>query len=109
MINFSLSNDADRDALIAALKERGIEAFKSGFTTDICALPGGGVNVIAFDSNGVTQVYTTGPDVCKIGSCGEETLGELLDTFAALFGLLEQGDAGRYAAKADSSKTEAAT
>lgn len=101
MSSFSLKNDADRDALIAALKERGIEAFRLGGSTDVCALAGGSTDVIAYTSTREgTRIYATGPsDVPRINSGGRSTLAEVLDAFAGLFGLCEMGDAGRYAAK----------
>lgn len=110
MSSFSLTNDTDRDALIAALKERGIEAFRFGATTSVCAIVGGGSDVIAYaGKGGLTRVFAAGPDAPSM-SYGDrvrlKSLSPVLDTFAALFSLLEQGDAGRYAAKASS---EAAT
>lgn len=100
MSSFSLTNPADRDALIASLKERGIEAFKSGFTHDVSALAGGSIDVIAYVyRDGVVRVYATGPNIPRICSGGRTTFADVVDTFAGLFGLCEQGDAGRYAAK----------
>lgn len=110
MSSFSLTNDADRDALIAALKERGIEAFRYGGTTSVCAMAGGGDDVIAYaGKGGLTQIFAAGPDAPSM-SYGDRTklksLPLVVDIFAGLFGLCEQGDAGRYAAKAS---VEAAT